>query len=63
MFLFQEPVLLHGEGEYNLNVIKDVKVTESFHTLSKDDKGCQNTETIDDCTTRYLFFIRLDVKN
>ena len=47
-----EPVLLQGEGEYNLNVIKDVKVTESFLTLSEEDRGCQNSENIDDCTTR-----------
>ena len=53
--LFIEPVLLHGEGDYNLNVIKDVKVTESFLSLSEEDRGCQNKEHIDNCTTRYLF--------
>ena len=42
-----------GEGEYNLNVLKDIKVTESFLGLDKDVRGCQNDEPYDNCTTRH----------
>ena len=55
--LLIEPIMLQGEGEYNLNVVKDVKVTESFMTLGEDDRGCQSHENVDDCTTRYVIII------
>ena len=47
-----EPVKLVGEGEYNLNVIKEIKVTESCHGLGRHVTECQNEEDIEDCTTR-----------
>ena len=34
------------EHEYNLNVVKEIKVTESFLTLDESTKGCQNEETL-----------------
>ena len=34
------------EHEYNLNVVKEIKVTESFLTLDESTKGCQNKETL-----------------
>ena len=37
--------------EYNLNVIKEVRVTDSFQSMGKDIKGCQE-ESYDECTTR-----------
>ena len=40
------------EYEYNLNVIKEIAVTESFLTLDGSVIGCQNVETYDDCETR-----------
>ena len=32
--------------------MKEVKVTESFLTLNKEKRGCQDEETLDDCITR-----------
>ena len=48
---YLEPLQLFGEGEYNLNSVKQMKVTESFLTLKKDDRKCQNTQDYEDCTT------------
>ena len=54
MFLhfFSEPVKLSGEGKYNLNAIKEIKVTHSYMGLDTEVKGCQNEEPIEECTTR-----------
>ena len=41
-----------GEGEYNFDVLKEIEVTESYLGLSQKDRGCQNEETLDTCTTR-----------
>ena len=50
-----EPVVLVGEGEYNLNVLTDIKVTESYLNLDQNIRNCQNEESFDNCTTkRYL---------
>ena len=47
-----EPVVLVGEGEYNLNVLTDIKVTESYLGLDENIRKCQNEEPFDNCTTR-----------
>ena len=39
-------------SEYNLNVLKEIAVTDSFLTLDVDDRHCQNDETYDECKTR-----------
>ena len=44
--------MLIGEGEYNINVMTETKVTESFLGLDQDVRECQNDETLYDCTTR-----------
>ena len=46
---------LSGEGEYNLDVIKEIKLTESYHGLDQDTKGCQDDseEPFDNCSTRH----------
>ena len=49
-FFFIEPVLLNGEGEYNLNALIEVKVTESY--LGLDVRDCQIEESFYNCTTR-----------
>ena len=41
-----------GEGEYNLNVVKNIQVTESYLELDQDVRGCQTETTIQNCTTR-----------
>ena len=47
-----ETVKLIGEGEYNLNALKEITVTESYLGLHQAIRGCQNDEPIDNCTTR-----------
>ena len=44
--------MLVGEGEYNINNIKELKVTESFLGLDEEDRKCQNEDTLQDCTTK-----------
>ena len=41
-----------GEGQYNLNTLKTIEVTESYLGLGQDVIQCQNVETIQNCTTR-----------
>ena len=48
---------LSGEGEYNLNILKEIEVTDSFYELDNKVRKCQSYEgndTYDNCTTRYL---------
>ena len=47
-----EPVILIGEGEYNLNVLNEIKVTDSYLGLDSDIIRCQNKEYLHNCTTR-----------
>ena len=50
---------LFGEGQYNLLSLKEISVTDSFMTLDKDFRKCQNIETQNDCKTRlYIEHIR-----
>ena len=37
--------------KYNLNALKEIMVQESFLTLDKDVRGCQDDESLSDCTT------------
>ena len=48
-----EPLILYGEGEYNLNSVKEIKALDSFYSLDIEDQGCQTQESIIDCQTRY----------
>ena len=47
-----EPLKLYGEGEYNLDGIKQIVVTESYLGLDEDTRGCQNEESFEVCTTK-----------
>ena len=49
---FSEPITFVGEGEYKINVVKMITVTDSFLELHQSDRGCQNEESFDTCTTR-----------
>ena len=41
-----------GEGEFNLNALKEIKVTESYFALDEDDRKCQeNNYPIQNCST------------
>ena len=42
-----------GEGVYNVNNVKELKVTESFLGLNEEVRDCQNKEAIQNCTTRH----------
>ena len=50
--LYVDPVRLFGEGQFNLNNMKEISVTDSFLGLSRDTRNCQNIETYNDCKTR-----------
>ena len=43
---------IFGEGEYNLNSLNEVKVTDSFLGLDLKTRKCQNKEPFENCTTR-----------
>ena len=46
------PLILSGEGNYALSVIKEVEVTDDFLGLQLPTRKCQNDEKYEDCTTR-----------
>ena len=48
-----EEVKLIGEGEYNLNDLKEIRVTESYLGLDQDVTQCQDEEPLINCTTRH----------
>ena len=51
--------MLQGEGQYNLNTLKEIEVTESFLQLDQHQRGCQTLESYENCTTReHLNIIR-----
>ena len=41
-----------GEGEYNLNALKEIKVTESYLVMDQEVRKCQNEESYHNCTTK-----------
>ena len=43
---------MFGEGEYNLDDFRQIKVTESYLGFDPITKGCQNEEPLHNCTTR-----------
>ena len=43
---------LSGEGQYNLNILKEIKVTDSFLGMPRKIRGCQNETPYDQCLTR-----------
>ena len=49
---FSEPAILIGDGEYNINNIKKIQVTDEYLGLDKDVRKCQNEEPFYNCTTR-----------
>ena len=50
--LLLEPLVIHGEGEYNLNIVKEEKGTDSFLAMSSDVTNCQEIIEYQDCTTK-----------
>ena len=61
--IYLDPVTLSGEGEYNLDILKEIAVTDSFLGLSEDLRGCKLSMDYDydNCTTEaYLEQIKLE---
>ena len=50
---FQEPVTLVGEGQYNIDDIKEISATESYLGMDQSIKACQKNEPVYNCTTRH----------
>ena len=46
-----DPLHLSLENEYNLNVLKEIEVSDDFLTIDENVRNCQNDETYDDCIT------------
>ena len=44
--------MLIGEGEYNVNVLAEIKATEPYLGLDQNIRECQNEEPYYNCTTR-----------
>ena len=42
-----------GAAKYNLNGLKEIKVTESYLGLQPNVRGCQNEKELYNCTTKY----------
>ena len=47
-----EPVKLIGEGEYNLDALREVRVTDFFLGLDQKTRGCQDNEQLLNCSTK-----------
>ena len=60
MCVIIEPVILIGDGEYNINALTEIKVTESFLGLDKNVRDCQNEESLYDCSNRKYVDTMLD---
>ena len=39
------------EIEYNLNVIKEITVTDPFLSMDREVRNCEEDETLDECVT------------
>ena len=51
-FFLLDPVRLLGDGQYNLNILTEIKATDDFIGLDKEVRKCQNRETYDDCRSK-----------
>ena len=51
--IFSEPLKLYGEGEYNLNAVKQIRVTSDYLSLEKNVIKCQTEESFENCTTQH----------
>ena len=47
-----EEVKFIGDGEYNLNALTSIEVTDSYLGLDQDVRKCQSDETYQTCTSR-----------
>ena len=43
---------MYGGGNYKLSAVKEIKGTDLFLNMNDDKKGCQNKETLEECTSK-----------
>ena len=43
---------MYGGGNYKLSAVKEVKGTDIFLNMNDEKKGCQNKETLEECTSK-----------
>ena len=49
------------ENEYNLNVIKEITVTDSFLSMADEVRECHEEETFDECVTeKYMEVLKAE---
>ena len=48
-----EPIILIGEGKYNLNDLKEIQATDAYVELGRDITKCQNEQAFFNCTTKH----------
>ena len=49
-----EPLTVHGDGNYPLSSVKEIKVTDTFLGLEQRFKKCQTKESLGECTSALL---------
>ena len=58
-----DPIHLELENRYNLNVLKEITVSNSFLSLGKDVRKCQDVETFNECvTTKFIHDLKSKCK-
>ena len=57
-FFLLDSLSLQSGKEYNLNVVKEVEVTQDFLGMEENERNCQNYESFDNCKSR-LYFAKL----
>ena len=55
-----DPVELIGEGNYEVEEVKEVAITDDFVTLDEDSRKCQIVSTFEDCVTQYFLKALID---
>ena len=58
-YCFSEPLMIYGEGEYNMNEVKEIEVTDAYLGLKQDLIRCQNDVTLTECATNNYIEILL----
>ena len=49
-----EPLIVHGDGNYPLSSVKEIKVTDTFLGLEQRFRKCQTKESLGECTSALL---------
>ena len=49
--VFLDPIKISEEGQYNLNNLKEISVTDAFMGLDKKTRNCQSIDKHHECNT------------